>query len=249
MRELELSAFVHSVRRDPPDIAARRVWLHSRWYTDDDFLHILDAAAEVSARVTFCFLARDVPYRERVIAIMRERGHEIATHSIRHYPIDSGFSYEQVRDDLKFCIEQLEQLGVAVRGAWLSDGQLSFETAQAAADCGLEWFASGIRHDGSALPETLRFVPVLEPNDFEMFVLQQVGTEDALNQWMAMGARSREGVLLFHPFSLTALEPGIMEVWKTFVRRAGGSVPVCEWPDHQGRLSILFDASLRLHLI
>lgn len=250
LRELELACFVANVRDDPPEIVARKVWLHSRWYADEEFATILDAARAVNAVMTFCFLARDVPLRRGIIQRMVDEGHEIATHGRRHYRIDEQLDCEQLLGDLRLCVDQLGELGIHPRGLWTStEGRLTRDTGQALLDAGLTWFASGKDHDSSRLPQGLRFVPVLKPNDFELLLLHPTPIAQVAETWRQMAESTSDGVLLFHPFSLTMSDSQALPAWTEFLSNTGGAVPVRDWPAADGRPAILIDASLRLHVM
>jgi len=249
-RELELKAFIDNLQGDPPELLARKVRLHSRWYTDEDFCSILDAAREVDARMTFCFLGRDVRYRGDIIRRMVAEGHEVATHAMRHVTIDSELSYQQLHRDLTLCSEELRGMGVTVAGLWIStDGVLSRDAGQAVVDAGLRWFAAGESHAPAEVAPGLRFVPILRPTDFEQLVVRQMSPDLAGEQWRELGRRRSEAVFLFHPFTMADADPRRHAAWTSFLREVEGAVPVSEWPDRRGRVGMLVDASLRLHLI
>ncbi len=246
-REMELQWFVQNLLQDPPELVARKVWLHSRWYDDEHYFQVLDVAKECNARMTFCFLGRDVPHRTRVIERMLADGHEVTTHGPRHYLINERFEYEDIYNDFKPCLDDLRALGADAQGAWLSyHGTLHDAAPQALADLGVTWFSSGKPHGN--LPAGLRFVPMMEPHDFEILFVNPVPVSQALQKWKAMSAHPDQGVMLFHPFILTMLDPQIIEAWKAFLVSTRGSVPAREFPSSDGRPAIVLDASLHLHI-
>jgi hypothetical protein len=248
-REMELQWFVQNLEGDPPELIARKIWLHSRWYEAEHYFKILDVAKDYDARMTFCFLGRDIPYRKHIISRMIEEGHEVASHGPRHYLINERFDYDRMYQELKPCIEELRALVPQVNGLWLSNhGELLDSAAKALADLGIEWFSSGVSHHDMRPPEGLRYVPMLEPHDFDILFVDPVPVGQALAQWKEMSVHNGEGLFLFHPFILTMLDPEIMEAWKGFLTYTGGSVPVTEHPDSDGRPAILVDGSLHLHI-
>lgn len=247
-REMELQWFVQNLEGDPPDLIMKKIWLHSRWYEDEDYNQILDIAKKHKARMTFCFLGRDVEYRTRIIQRMVNEGHEVATHGARHYLIDDRFGYAEMHRELIPCVDDLAKLGVTVKGMWISaHGILHRDTPQALVDHGIEWFSSGKDHDQSKLPTGLRFIPMLKPHDFEILFVHPISPQDALVNWKKMLDHRTEGTFLFHPFTLTRLERSIMDAWDEFLSYSGGSIPAYEHSSESRLPSIIFDSSLHLH--
>ena len=250
-RQQELEWFVQNIKDDDEPLRQRKEWLHSRWYRDEHFTTLLDVASARDARMTFCFLSRDVAERQDVIRRMVAEGHEVATHGSRHFLINERHDHEFLHDDLSECIDQLAGLGVSCKGMWLSaHGKLDGDrAADALRDVGLEWFSSGIEHPEADLPDGLRFVPQLDPHDFALLIDSPEPLEAVRVHWDEMATRSEHGVMLFHPFSLTMISDDITEMWSDWLRSVGGSVPVDEFDGSTGRPSIVLDCSLHLHMM
>lgn len=248
--ELELRAFVENLNDHTPDLVDRKIWLHSRWYEDDHYHRILDAAKEVDSRMSFCFLGRDVHHRKAVIQRMLEDGHEVGTHGRLHYRIDEHFGYDEMHAELAPCVAELQALGVDCHGLYIGvQGQLSDGAARALADLGLRWFAAGRAQDAANLPEELTYVPVRRPHDVELLFYQDgVSPEQALAHWRSMASEEpAEAAFFFHPFTLTMLETNYLDAWKEFLSSIGGSVPASEKTmGGSSRHAIVFDASLHL---
>lgn len=243
-RELELRIFVQGLLRDLHRVDDY-VWLHSRWYTDDDYDQILDVAQETGSRFSFCFLGRDVRFRERAIRRMIDEGHEVATHGPRHYRMDASLTKDRISAAVGPCVDELRQLGADAVGFWSAyNTVVATEGMEALRDVGIEWFSSGMPHPDT--PEGIRFVPLQAPSDYHMVFIDRVPIEDAEATWSTMSKDVDQGAMLFHPFTLTRLTDDVMPAFRRVLEAAGGSVPMREWPSSGGRPSVVFDASLQL---
>ena len=246
---LELYWFVKDIMESEPDLGQRKIWLHSRWYEDDHYFAWLDAAREVDARMSFCFLGRDVLYRKNVIRRMVDDGHEVGTHGFLHYLVDETTTRADLRADLQRCVDGLAELGVRPRGLWAgAKGYLNPDAANALVDVGLDWFSSVRPHDQGELPDGLTWVPAKAPHDVEMLFYHPRPAAEAVDVWKQAYTADSTGAFMFHLFTLTMLDGGInMDAWKQLMRYTGGSVPVAEKLDTgTKRPSIVSDASLHL---
>lgn len=246
--ELELELFVRDIRASSADLASRKTWLHSRWYEDRHFHRWLDVAREVGGRMTFCFLDRDVPFRRPIIERMLNDGHEVATHGRLHYLIDERFDRRRLIDELAPCVARLRDLGATAEGLWLGRyGSLRGHSAQALADLGITWFSSMVDHDTRDLPGDVVFLPGRWPHDVQILFYEPIPAGEALATWKAMYDESHEEAFIFHPFTMTMLDPANLGAYSAFVDHAGGSVPATEKISTDTTLPcIVVDASLHL---
>lgn len=245
--ELELALFVRDVRNSSEELAARKTWLHSRWYKDDHYLRWLDAARSVGAAMTFCFLDRDVPFRKRIIDRMLEDGHEVATHGRLHYLIDDRFGYDRLLEELTPCVEELRALEATAEGLWLGRyGSLHGDASRALVDLGITWFSSVVDHDGAALADGVNFLQARWPHDVQILFYEPIPPAEALATWKRMYDEDRGGVFMFHPFTMTMLDDGNLGAFCEFMEYTGGSVSAAEKIRGSDLPSIVVDASLHL---
>jgi peptidoglycan/xylan/chitin deacetylase (PgdA/CDA1 family) len=243
-RELELRIFVQGLLRDLHRVDDY-VWLHSRWYTDDDYAKVLDVGKKTGSRFTFCFLGRDVQFRKEVIRRMVDEGHEVATHGPRHYRMDASLSKERISSAVGPCVEELRALGADAVGFWSAyNTVVATSGMEALRDVGIEWFSSGMAHP--VVPEGIRFVPLQGTSDYHMVFIDRMPIDEAEVAWKKMSRDTERGAMLFHPFTLTRLTDDIRPAFARVLEEAGGSVPMREWPASDGRPSVVFDASLQL---
>lgn len=243
-RELELRIFVQGLFNDLHRVDDY-VWLHSRWYTDDDYNKILDAALPTGSRFTFAFLGRDVQFRHNVIRRMLDEGHEVATHGPRHYRMDKSLSKQQIGAAVAPCLDELRALGVEPTGFWSAyNTVVAKEGMEALRDVGIEWFSSGKPHPDT--PEGIKFIPLQPGSDYHMVFIDRVPIDEAESVWTKMANNPGEGAMLFHPFTFTRLTDDILPAFERVLDGVGGCVPMRDWPDSGAKPTVVFDASLQI---
>ncbi len=244
----ELYWFTKDISESDPDLARRKLWLHSRWYEDEHYFTWLDAARLVNARMTFCFLWRDVPYRKRVIRRMVDEGHEVGTHGRLHYLVTPEMTRTTLRDELEMCVDGLAEVGVEPNGLWIgAKGAMSPEAAAALVDVGIEWFSSVTPHDNDAMPDGVTWVPAKYPHDVELLFYHPRPAAEVLKIFEQQYDADPGGAFMMHLFTYTLLAPENMEAWKDFMRYTGGCIPVSEkLATGSNAPAIVSDASLHL---